>query len=33
MFSEEVSKYNDRLFYGFLTFFTVVAGLVAYAVS
>lgn len=33
MNNDDVVKYNNRMYYGFLTFFTVVAGLFAYMVS
>jgi hypothetical protein len=31
--SEDISKYNDRLFYGFLVFFTIVIGLFGWMIS
>lgn len=29
----DTAKYNDRMYYGFLVFFTVVAGTIAYLIN
>jgi len=30
---DEAAKYNDRMYYGFLTFFTVIIGVMAYMIN